>query len=900
MIVNNLIENKVDILSDLMSITGPVLSMRDSEYVIPYGGKLVLNYYVCPYYGPEYPNGDGTVTVGKPGADTFTFVVRIDEDTLDLDQVPEYKQTTFQGEQTMEIDCSKLTAGMHSALVQVISGGLSSPCIWLKFRVKEENEEAVIASHTVDLSAFTNGQQFTSQYVDLGGSYIDAGTGLTETKPSNSSKKCVRALEYIKTILEKDVAERVIVAKYTVKVKSQHEVEIVVDEGGRIYHTFVNNWTGYQRKAVTEHSTSLVPGGYDSISEKGSKAWNISGTYTLTDRVTIDGTEHLLKNYLDVNMEDIPTAVRNAAIGNKFALMRLCEAVHAKFSGDSDVSKRCKLVLPQGMDIVFDYHGFNITGEGEGSLQIDFGSVSNQKDQQNWALTRFPDTFTLDLNGSTVSALQASDLNEGTILMIADCYDTHIINGNTRGTFKGKDYNSEDTAEWLCNVMITGSEFCSFENIDDFYSTGYDGECNGRGVKELVWDSRYNNQYAINRVIFNQPGYIDFDGRKHRIDTVRQYDADSGNMVDVPVNDGMLYPRYTEGIDGDAGAGYSDSSLLHKIINSSGSTLYRGRKPIRSGIDLLHGGYIVIGRTRATSPPVDISGDDAFFPGSIYIYFYKEFDPESQVYQDWLADKAAHAGEEGYEPDFEPLEFIKAYKVRSETPILCPKDAKYAHMCAVGTFTVHNFHGLKRKNSSDSIARLHLWEMQASWACGYKHCNFIYGRTSVMNWHRAYQCHMRDGHTYCLGSGRHVIFGGMSNQTYNIDTEDMSFACGQEIIDGLECIAGGSGARLHHPIDICFSGLRSYDIVNIGKNIFIGVLRNSYVNVLNRIGYSHPTKYLRFDNNILTKMSTNFENNRGSSRGNTLVENCVVLKEAPDGDTQIIKKEHIITGELNS
>jgi len=91
MIINDLEENKIDIVKDLHNTTAPVLQIMDNEYVVPFGGKLILNYHVCPYYGVEHPNDGRSIAVGKPSNSTFTFVTRIDEDVLDLEDVPEFK-----------------------------------------------------------------------------------------------------------------------------------------------------------------------------------------------------------------------------------------------------------------------------------------------------------------------------------------------------------------------------------------------------------------------------------------------------------------------------------------------------------------------------------------------------------------------------------------------------------------------------------------------------------------------------------------------------------------------------------------------------------------------------------------------------------------------------------------
>jgi len=148
---------------------------------------------------------------------------------------------------------------------------------------------------------------------------------------------------------------------------------------------------------------------------------------------------------------------------------------------------------------------------------------------------------------------------------------------------------------------------------------------------------------------------------------------------------------------------------------------------------------------------------------------------------------------------------------------------------------------------------------------------------------------MRDSHVFLLGSGRSTNNGGMSNQSFNIDIEDNSFACGLTTIDNLENVEGGSTTRIHHPIQFYANGVRGYSL-NLKKNVFLGMLRNTYGTATNGIGYSHPIKYFCWKNNVFTKLNINHSDGKGSSLCKTLVENCnVIASQIPD-DCEVVTK----------
>lgn len=109
----------------------------------------------------------------------------------------------------------------------------------------------------------------------------------------------------------------------------------------------------------------------------------------------------------------------------------------------------------------------------------------------------FPDEFTVDLNGATIKATQCDDLQQGYLVRLDNNFDTHIINGNIVGNYKGFDFlkaslnnGVQPPSEHLCVTNIFSSKYCSFEHVDISHAVGYEGGVSG--------NTRYNgNQFKV-------------------------------------------------------------------------------------------------------------------------------------------------------------------------------------------------------------------------------------------------------------------------------------------------------------------------------------------------------------------------------------------------------------------
>ena len=99
---------------------------------------------------------------------------------------------------------------------------------------------------------------------------------------------------------------------------------------------------------------------------------------------------------------------------------------------------------------------------------------------------KIPSNFTLDLNGSTIK-LQVSENNTNQMMTMTDCYDSHVINGTIEGDYWER-YNAGTLNGWdsegmNCFKFINDCKYCSMENVNIKYITGYANATSGGGHK---------------------------------------------------------------------------------------------------------------------------------------------------------------------------------------------------------------------------------------------------------------------------------------------------------------------------------------------------------------------------------------------------------------------------------
>lgn len=270
-------------------------------------------------------------------------------------------------------------------------------------------------------------------------------------------------------------------------------------ETGYIYRTDINYFTG---NSTTASGNPLPSNSGGQTKEK------ISGIFELTT-VWIDdlGQKHKLEDYISSKSRDIPDGARLAAVKNKIALTRLCEAVTA----GAEEGQRSRLILPQNWKIVVDYHEYNPDTDSfiPGSENRDSGINSGG------TYITLPNNFTLDLNGTEIWAMPSHDIGKGSILGIGHNFDTHVINGSILGSYRYRSYLEQESgggcslAEGVGNTFIRSSEFCTYENMKIAYSLSYDADM-GSGGGIAASAALSGNGKSV--TTFNTSGYIDKEG----------------------------------------------------------------------------------------------------------------------------------------------------------------------------------------------------------------------------------------------------------------------------------------------------------------------------------------------------------------------------------------------------
>jgi hypothetical protein len=159
----------------------------------------------------------------------------------------------------------------------------------------------------------------------------------------------------------------------------------------------------------------------------------------------------------------------------------------------------------------------------------------------------FPDNFTLDLGGSTWRTASCQDVRHGVMIAIENNINTHIKNGYIIGPLKNIDWRRSCIIhphdliaasampvpmEGVRSLWYGSCRYCSAEDIDISYSTGYDFAVQVKSNDIPVYGRKcsliekldgggtevYHNDYALDNpdnrpyIRFNTLGYIDYNG----------------------------------------------------------------------------------------------------------------------------------------------------------------------------------------------------------------------------------------------------------------------------------------------------------------------------------------------------------------------------------------------------
>jgi hypothetical protein len=103
-----------------------------------------------------------------------------------------------------------------------------------------------------------------------------------------------------------------------------------------------------------------------------------------------------------------------------------------------------------------------------------------------------------------------------------------VINGSIYGSYKYIKVNTS-IPENVSNIAIYGSQFCTYENVIDVYTAGYDSQISKGG------DSATNDRITSNSQFqrqFRTIGYIDYEGNLHNFNDSEEYAQYTSDELD--------------------------------------------------------------------------------------------------------------------------------------------------------------------------------------------------------------------------------------------------------------------------------------------------------------------------------------------------------------------------------
>lgn len=141
---------------------------------------------------------------------------------------------------------------------------------------------------------------------------------------------------------------------------------------------------------------------------------------------------------------------------------------------------------------------------------------------------KFPDHFTVDMNGIVFQGITCTDLREFCIIDIDNNNDTHIRNGVLSGIYDQHNmqmfvdsslslgiFSPGGVFEGGRNTKIASSKFCSVENVESRYTCGYEGSVDVGGVYNIT-----------ENVILNTVGVINYKGNSYQPGVIAPLDAE--------------------------------------------------------------------------------------------------------------------------------------------------------------------------------------------------------------------------------------------------------------------------------------------------------------------------------------------------------------------------------------
>lgn len=117
------------------------------------------------------------------------------------------------------------------------------------------------------------------------------------------------------------------------------------------------------------------------------------------------------------------------------------------------------------------------------TYKIDHGDNNMRENVIN-----IPDRFTLDLNGSTIKLFYIPEIIKARMMIIQDRFDSHVTNGIFEGDYierrDNDTLNGWDSEVINCFCISQNSRYCSFNNIEFKWISGYGCDTRGGGHKK--------------------------------------------------------------------------------------------------------------------------------------------------------------------------------------------------------------------------------------------------------------------------------------------------------------------------------------------------------------------------------------------------------------------------------
>lgn len=432
----------------------PILAVRPFDPRIIQGQRFILPYFVDNSLNTSYEENILT--------NTFTVIVALDEDTKPESSVFRVKQTTYAGEQLINLGViSEL--GEHTLSIKAIqSNGIASDTKFFKFYVDKADADKTIADLT-EVDSFTASEE---NVVEEG--QVPFWFNLPTTYQEYS-------------LYSDNSRHNIVTPTGSISRTIDYSVEIVKSNNVVIgYNVSVVGSITYPK--VTVNGTS-----------KGPWTIELNGTYYIKNTCELNGSTVQLSDYL--NTRSVPSAVTIAAARNKIGitfLLRACKAYCDEHNYDG-------VKLPR-YDYIVTYA--NLKGN---TLESTRGNGRNSRND-----IEFPKNLVIDFNYSSIKALQTS-VKSGKLVVVYCGYRLELKNLSVVGDYNNFALANSNDGESKNCVQLFKCRFCILNNVQISYSCGY----------ELTGGNGIPTEYSRKGYPFDTYGYIDYNGVFNAVEPIK-------------------------------------------------------------------------------------------------------------------------------------------------------------------------------------------------------------------------------------------------------------------------------------------------------------------------------------------------------------------------------------------